>query len=589
MYPQGQVERGSPRLPENLTVKSPWKTIRTILVRGKVWFIVLGVLAGLATLVLSADALLDKPLRAWGERTMNAHLKGYTVRLARWDTHIWRLAMELRGLTIVQNAHPKSPVADFGSLDFTISWRALLHLRLLGDLVIEGPHLRIDLAQLQEQAKSEVKLKDRGWQGAIEAIYPLKLENVKIHDGSLLYASADPEALPLRMTKLEFAAQDLRNVQSKRGAFPSPVHMEALLFETGALWFDGAADFLADSGAAIKGRIRIDRVPLDRLGSIAKVVQLRMKGGVLSAHGSVESSSGADTVHLQDVLLENWKADYVTSEATKVAEKKHVQVVAKAAKKADNAPKMLLRIDRFRISRSEVGFVNQTSDPHYRLFFTSFDLEMENLSNQTSLGVAKYQASGDFMGSGHTQIHGGVRPDGKGADFDVHLEMRDAQLASLNDLLLAYTGVDVEHGRFSLFTEINVKNQVITGYIKPLVSDLRVYGDHKDHHKGYLQQGWEHILDGIAYLLKNSDRGEIATVARLTGKVTDPQANNFRVAVGLVRNAFFEAILPGFLAQAGKQGAVDKSPHPATSLAPRGAVAEPPKQPSRPAVVGPHR
>ena len=41
----------------------------------------------------------------------------------------------------------------------------------------------------------------------------------------------------------------------------------------------------------------------------------------------------------------------------------------------------------------------------------------------------------------------------------------------------------------------------------------------------------------------------IIVLARLSGRVSDPQANNFRVAMGLIRNGFFEAILPGFLAK----------------------------------------
>lgn len=555
----------------------PPNRIRNLPVAGKVWIFLLALLAASGIAIACVDTLLDKPLRTWGEKTMNANLTGYTVRLAKWDTHLWRLALELHGLTIVQDAHPQTPVADIRALDFKVSWRALLRLKLLGDLTIEQPHLRIDLAQLQEQAKSEVKLKDRGWQGAVQAIYPLKLEDVKIHDGSLLYASADPGAQPLRLTRLEFSAQDLRNVQSKKGILPSPVHMDALLFETGKVRFDGDADFLARPAAAIRGRIRIDRVPLERLGSIATIVQLRMKGGYLTAHGSMESSSASETVHLEDVLLEEWKADYVTSDATRAAEKKHVDAVAKAAKQVDNAPRMLLLVDRFRISRSEVGFVNLTSAPRYRLFFTGFDLEMDNLSNQSSQGEAEFRASGDFMGSGRTRLHGGFRPDGKGADFDIHLEMRDAQLASLNDVLRAYAGFDVDKGRFSLFTEIAVKDRRIEGYIKPIISDLHVYGNHKDHHKGYLQQGWEHIVDGIAYLLENDQRREVATVARLSGRVSDPQANNFRVALGLIRNGFFEAILPGFLARAETPHVVDTSRHPIRDSKTRGSRSAPAK------------
>jgi hypothetical protein len=180
-------------------------------------------------------------------------------------------------------------------------------------------------------------------------------------------------------------------------------------------------------------------------------------------------------------------------------------------------------------------------------------------------------------GTARRKVRGGFRPDGKGADFDVHLEMKDAQLTSLNDLLQAYAGFDVARGRFSLFTEITVKNQEITGYIKPLISDLHVYGNHKDHHKGYLQQGWEHIVDGIAYLLKNSDRREVATVARLSGRVTDPKASNLRVALGLIRNGFFQAILPGFLTQAKGHVAVEPAKHPAPEPASRGNMPAPSK------------
>ena len=529
----------TPDTPRNLLWGMPRRRV--------VWIVVLGVIAALGLALAFVDVIIAKPLRAWGEKTMNSQLKGYTVKLERWDTHLWRFAMELKGLTIVQNAHPAVPVADIEALEFSISWRELLRLRILGDLTIQRPQLRIDLVQLQEEAKSDVKLEDRGWQGAIQSIYPLKLQQVRIHDGSLLYASADPEALPLRLTKLEFSARDLRNVRSKEGTLPSPVYVEALLFESGTLRFEGAADFLAKPNAAVKGDFRIARVPLDRLGTLAMVVQLRMKGGVLSAHGSFESTPLMQKVHLRDVLLDGWKADYVTSEATKAAETKHVEAVAKAAEKVDNAPKLLLLVDRFRITRSEVGFVNVTSTPDYRLFLSGLNLEMDNLSNQSTQGVGTFKATGDFMGSGRTMIRGGYRPDSGGADFDIDVEMRDAELASLNDLLQASAGFDVDRGTFSLFTEIAVKDRMITGYVKPMIKDLHVFGNAKDHDKGFLRQGWERIVDGIANLLENDERKEVATVIRLSGKVSDPQSNNFRVALGLLRNGFIEALLPGFL------------------------------------------
>jgi len=357
--------------------------------RKRKWVVLLGVLLSLGLLVVTTDTLLDRPLRDWAEKTMNARLKGYTVRITRFNTHLWRLAMELNGLTLVQNSHPESPVADIGALKFTVLWRQLLHLRLAGDLTIQQPNLHINLAQLQEEARSDVSLKDRGWQDAVEAIYPLKLDEVKATDGTVLYLSDQPSAKPIRLTKLYLVAHDVRNARSAKGTFPSPVHLEAVLFDTGKLWFDGAADFMAKPSVAIKGEAKIEQAPLDRLDPLARIVQLRTKGGTLSAQGSVEYTPQSTEAILKDVLIDGLKSDYVTSEATKTAEKQHGKAVAKAAKRVTNAPQMLLRIDRFRILHSDVGFINDATAPHYRLFISNLDLEMGNLSNQATEGACR--------------------------------------------------------------------------------------------------------------------------------------------------------------------------------------------------------
>lgn len=530
--------------------------------KGRRWAIALACLAGLAVAAIVLDVVLDKPLRAWAEKAMNAQLKGYTVELGGLDLQSWRLTLELDDLSLVQNAHPESPVAHVEALRFSISWRALVRLRLLGVLDIDRPRLRLNLSQLQEEAKSDTPLKDKGWQGAVQAIYPLKLEEVLIHDGTLSYLSATPDARPIQMSRIEFAARDIRNVNSAKGTYPSPVHLQAALFETGTLRFDGAADFLAEPAAALKGDIRIVRIPLDRLGPEAKAVQLQMKGGFLSANGSFESMPESTAVLLKDVLLEGWKADFVTSDATKEAEKRHGAAVAKAAKKADNAPTTLLRIDRLRIVDSEFGFVNRSSDPHYRLFLSGFDLEMLNLSNQSSQGVVKFAANGSFMGSGRTKVTGGYRPGMEVAQFDVQLEMQDTKMASLNDLLQAYAGFDVSKGQFSLYTKIEVKDHRITGTVKPMIRNLQVYEKVKDRNKSLVGKTWQLLVDATAYILRNRDRKEVATEFRISGVADNPEVSNFRVIAALIGNGFLHDIRPG-LPKSKKTDASKKTDPPA--------------------------
>ena len=57
---------------------------------------------------------------------------------------------------------------------------------------------------------------------------------------------------------------------------------------------------------------------------------------------------------------------------------------------------------------------------------------------------------------------------------------------------------------------------------------------------------YEKIAGGLSHLLENQPRDEVATVVNLSGTVEDPDTSLWEVAGRLVKNAFIEAILPGF-------------------------------------------
>ncbi len=128
-----------------------------------------GGIAGVALLLAGASFFIDEPLRRHMERALNAELQGYTVHLAALAFHPVGFSITLSDLTIAQNAHPRPPVAQFPQLHASVHWRALLHGRLLADVMLRHPHVRIDHTQLQHEASDTVALKDEGWQQALEA------------------------------------------------------------------------------------------------------------------------------------------------------------------------------------------------------------------------------------------------------------------------------------------------------------------------------------------------------------------------------------------------------------------------------------
>ena len=494
-----------------------------------------------------ADALLAGPMLTWAERMMNANLNGYTVRIARVRPHIWRMAFDLDDVVLTQNAHPNPPVADFGALQFSLVWHELLNFKVAGNLTIDRPALHINLTQIEDEAHSQVSLKDRGWQRAVESIFPIKLDRVKVLDGSVLYLSSGTASKPLQLTKVFMVAQNVRNIAAAKGTYPSPVTLEGVLFDSGKVWFKGAADFLREPQAAVQGEIRLAHVPLDRLNPLAQEYQLRTKGGLLSVNGSMEYTPEAQLAHLTDVLLEDLQVDYVTSKATKAIEAEHGKQAIKVAKSVRNAPQLMLKVDTLRLTNSQVGFMNAAAKPQYRLFLSSVNLNLDNLSNQANQGRSQFQLRGSFMGSGHTTASGSFQTTASPVDFQAQLKLDDARLTDLNPFMKAHTDVDVAGGQFSLYTEVTVKGGQVNGYLKPLLKNLKIYEREKDKRKPFMKRVEMHALQFLAFLFKNQATQDVATVIRISGPTGDPQANEWEVIRKLFGNGFARAILPGFL------------------------------------------
>jgi len=182
----------------------------------------------------------------------------------------------------------------------------------------------------------------------------------------------------------------------------------------------------------------------------------------------------------------------------------------------------------------------------YRVFLSDADFQLSNFSNQFSRGAARASLQGKFMGSGQTRVTGEFRPEKKGPDLDLYVKIDNTQLKSMNDLLRAYGKFDVSAGTFSLVTELHVKDRMVTGYIKPFFKDMQVYDRRQDKEKGIFRKMYEMLVGGVAKLLENRPREQVATRADISGPLESPKTSTWQIVVHLVRNAFFRAILPTF-------------------------------------------
>src|SRR5262249_59342352 len=115
---------------------------------------------------------------------------------------------------------------------------------VVADTTFDGPRIFLTEDQAVEEAKDPVPVSDRGWQDAVKAVCPLKVNMLRVTGGSVTYLQGG-EGPPIRLERVDFRASNIRNVESVAGQHPSPIELDCTVFESGRLSARGRADFFA--------------------------------------------------------------------------------------------------------------------------------------------------------------------------------------------------------------------------------------------------------------------------------------------------------------------------------------------------------
>ena len=511
--------------------------------------LIIGVVVLIALVGVAATSLYfsDVPLRQYTEAKINARLKGYTATIGALHYNPINFSLDIRDLVIVQDEHPDPPVASIGRLYASVHWRALLSGRVVGDILIDRPVVVLNLAQARKEIADPTPVKDKGWQDALQAIYPLKINKLQISRGDVTYQDRGPFK-PLHVQDLEVEAFNIRNVRSEEGTYPSEMRLSARVFENGSVKGAGWADFLAEPHLAFMADITLENIELEYFKPIADRYHVTLDRGTLSAEGEIEIAPRFKSVELWNATIAGVRIDYVHVPAAKGVGQ---QVAKKTTQAADLSqdPSMMVRVDKIEIVDSNFGFVNKTTTPVYRVSLDDTRLTLTNVSSLPSGETAVAKVTGKFMGGGPASADFRLHPTRPGPDFNLAVQIDETDLRAMNEMLRAHGKFDVAAGRFSLYTEVAVKNRQVSGYVKPLFQDMVVYDPEQDRDKKVLRKVYESVVGGISKILQNRPRDEVATRVELSGRLENPDTSLIETIAGLVQNAFFKAILPGFDAQ----------------------------------------
>src|ERR1051325_5584402 len=172
--------------------------------------------------------------------------------------------------------------------------------------------------------------------------------------------------------------------------------------------------------------------------------------------------------------------------------------------------------------------------------------DLGNIRDQTNPMVTTVQASATAMDQAKLDCKMTLDPFSYRPTFHLAVRLLGLDVTKLNDLTLAYGKFDFKRGWFDLVVETDAKEGQLTGYIKPLFRDLKVFSvteDLKD--KNVLEYFWQALVGTATSVFKNYSRDQFGTRIPFKGDLSQTTTVDLLATLGnVLRNAFVRAYLP---------------------------------------------
>jgi hypothetical protein len=256
-------------------------------------------LAILLALMIAIRLLLD-PIAEWQTRKALAGLEGYAGRFRHVHVTLFDPGVEITDLALwperrqqkkleqtgkPEDQAPREPMLYIEKTFAQLSWKQILHGRLLARLRLENPKLVIvpsAPAPVPAGAKPAARAPDLST--ALEKIVGMKVDRVEIFDGELLFREAGGGAHPeeLWIHRLELAAQNLATRPSLAGGRPATLAGHAVVGRSGELTLFVSADPFA-SPLSFAGQVSLKGLAASELYRFVEP-----KSGLNPAHGTID-------------------------------------------------------------------------------------------------------------------------------------------------------------------------------------------------------------------------------------------------------------------------------------------------------------
>jgi hypothetical protein len=204
------------------------------------WRIFAIVVLILAAVLGVGRALLPSVVRDYVNRTIDRNPL-YTGRIGAVRIHLWRGAYSVEDVRI-SKAAGNVPVPLFAAkrVDFALQWKALVHRKIVGRVLMEQPELNFVDAPSEDESQTGT---GAPWLDVIRDLFPFKINSAIIQDGSVHFrAYQTSKPVDVYLSKVGLIIDNLGNIRDETAPLISTVQATALVMDQAKLEYKMTLD-----------------------------------------------------------------------------------------------------------------------------------------------------------------------------------------------------------------------------------------------------------------------------------------------------------------------------------------------------------
>ena len=169
-----------------------------------------------------------------------------------------------------------------------------------------------------------------------------------------------------------------------------------------------------------------------------------------------------------------------------------------------------------------------------------------NIQSETTPLSATVQARALVMDEAKLEFKMTLDPFSYRPTFHMALRLLGLDLTKINDLALAYGKFNFKRGWFDLVIETDAKEGRLSGYVKPLFRNPKVFSLSEDlKEDNVFQFFWQALVGATTFVFKNHSRDQFGTLIPFSGDASGNTTSDILATLGnVLRNAFVRAYLP---------------------------------------------